>query len=327
MKKSIVALAVSSAALASVSAYAADNASVDYFGNIQYAYVTANPDEAGQVSTNDFKDNGSSLGFKGESQVSDSSTAFFYVKYKVDATTKSSDASVAMDSAYVGVKNNDYGTVKVGSFDSIYNDAIQDGVNQFEYLGLHNNSTSAEGKTFAYFSPEMSGFQAQLSMGTGTKTADAATGTVLTKSNTATTAVLKYSTDVVSVALGYDDLAKSTTLGDTIGLAVTFTGVENLSVTGKYEKTTDKNSSNAGAKTFGLAARYSYGMGDVYGSYQKVNQDLSTAKDYNEYGIGATYSINSSMYVYVEVGQGDTSSSTVTQNETQQTIMGVTYSF
>lgn len=327
MKKSIVALAVSSAALASVSAYAADNASVDYFGNIQYAYVTANPDESGQVSTNDFVDNGSSLGFKGESQVSDSSTAFFYVKYKVNATQKSSDASVGMDSAYVGVKNNDYGTIKVGSFDSIYNDAIQDGVNQFEYLGLHNNSTSPEGKTFAYFSPEVSGFQAQLSIGSGTKTANAAGTFVSNDTGATTTAVLKYSTDVVSVALGYDALANNGTMGNTTGLAVTFTGVENLSVTGKYEKTSDRNSSNAGVKTLGLAARYSYGMGDVYGSYQKVNQDLSTAKDYNEYGIGATYSINSSMYVYLEVGQGDTSSSTATQNETQQTIMGVTYSF
>ena len=43
MKKSLVALAVSSAAFASISAHAAEDTTVGFFGNIQYTYVTTDP--------------------------------------------------------------------------------------------------------------------------------------------------------------------------------------------------------------------------------------------------------------------------------------------
>lgn len=330
MKKSIVALAVSSAALASISAYAAEDTTVGFFGNIQYTYVTTDPDESSQASTHEFADNGSSFGFKGESKVDDANTAYFKVKYKTNDTRKSSDVSVAMDEAYIGVKGN-FGDVKVGSYDSIYNNAIQDAVDQFEYIGFTKNTTSAEGKTIAYFTPTVSGFQLQLSAGLGEDD-----GTANGDTNTAYTGVVKYSNDLVTVALGYDGLENQDTagaeLGNTIGLAATITPIENLALTAKYEKTSDNNSSDAGQKIYGLAARYGYGMGDLYGTYQKVKYDAKDANgddSFNQYGIGVTYSINSSMYVYTEIAKTDTtpSGSSRTQQESTQTAMGVTYNF
>ena len=58
MKKSIIAIAVSSAALASVSVQAAEGSTVDVYGNIQYAYTDADAGDS-------FKDNGSTIGLKG----------------------------------------------------------------------------------------------------------------------------------------------------------------------------------------------------------------------------------------------------------------------
>jgi predicted porin len=334
MKKSIVALAVSSAALASISAYAAEDTTVGFFGNIQYTYVTMDPKESSQASTHDFEDNGLSFGFKGESKVDDANTAYFKVKYKANETRKTA-VDLNMDEAYIGVKG-DFGNVKVGSYDSIYNDAIQDVIDQFEYIGFTKNTTSAEGKTIAYFTPTIAGFQLQLSAGLGEKTADDNTYVTTTKTDTAYTGVVKYSNDLVTVALGSDGLENKDTanqeLGSTIGLTATVTPIENLALSAKYEKTSDKNSSNAGQKVYGLAARYGYGMGDVYGTYQKVKYDADQANgddSFNQYGVGVTYSINSSMYVYAEVAKTDTSPSTNkgSQLETDVTALGVTYNF
>ncbi|MBJ7555289.1 porin [Marinomonas spartinae] len=341
MKKSLVALAVSSAAFASISAHAAEDTTVGFFGNIQYTYVTTDPKYADPTkptsgnSTNGFKDNGSSFGFKGESKVSDATTAYFYVKYKIPATRNmdtDNGLDITMDKAFVGAKG-DFGNVKVGSYDSIYNDAIQDPIDQLEWIGMTNNKTSAKGKTVAYFSPTISGFQVQVSAGLGE---DDGTGvkSIKSNSNTTYTGVVKYSNDLVTVAVGYDSLTNQNkailgatkALGDTMGITATVMPIENLSVSAKYEKTTDADSSDAGQKAFGLATRYGYGMGDMYASYENVDMGKNNKNNiyghdtYNEYAFGVTYSINSSMYVYTELGR-------VGANEAKTTAMGVTYNF
>ncbi|MEL0614366.1 porin [Marinomonas arenicola] len=324
MKKSIVALAVSSAALASVSAYAAEDTSVDFYGNIQYAYSSDTSD-----GTN-FQDNGSTLGVKGESKVNDDITAFFKyeLEFKADEQDdrggSSSYNESHLDQAYVGLKGN-FGKVTVGTHDTIYNNAIQDGIDQMEYLSISSASGSSQGDTITYFSPSMSGFEVQVAMqtkGTDGDSTEANTGDTEYSGN-AGMAVLKYSNDLVSVALGYDsrentaaDDAKSTS-----GVAVTVTPMDNLSVTAKYETTEDT------ADYLGLAARYGYGMGDVYGSYANVNPDSSQTNNdsYNEYAVGVTYSVNSSMYTYFEIGNFGSAKEDVGSHSTS--VVGVTYVF
>ncbi|GAA0836191.1 porin [Marinomonas arenicola] len=325
MKKSIVALAVSSAALASVSAYAAEDTSVDFYGNIQYAYTSSTSN-----GTN-FEDNGSTLGVKGESKVNDDITAFF--KYELEFRADEQDDRGGnygyneshLDQAYVGLKG-DFGKVTVGTHDTIYNNAIQDAVDQMENLSIDSADGSSQGDTITYFSPSMSGFEVQVALqtkGTNTKaTTNASTGDTEYSGN-AGMAVLKYSNDLVSVALGYDsrentaaDDAKSTS-----GMAVTVTPMDNLSLTAKYETTEDT------ADYLGLAARYGYGMGDVYGSYTNVNPDSSQTdnESYNVYAAGVTYSINSSMYTYFEIG--NTGSAVKDEGSNTTSVVGVTYVF
>ncbi|MFI8621922.1 porin [Marinomonas sp. NPDC078689] len=319
MKKSIVALAVSSAALASVSAYAAEDTSVDFYGNIQYAYSSSTSD-----GTN-FQDNGSTLGVKGESKVNDDITAFFKYELEFKADEQADRDSTGyneskLDQAYVGLKGN-FGKVTVGTHDTIYNNAIQDGIDQMEYLGISSASGSSQGDTITYFSPSMSGFEVQVALQTkGTDDSSTDNGDF---TGNAGMAVLKYTNDLMSVAVGYDsrdntaeDDAKSTS-----GIAVTVTPMDNLSLTAKYETTEDT------ADYLGLAARYGYGMGDVYGSYANVNPDESQDDNetYNEYALGVTYSINSAMYTYFEIG--NFGSDVKDEGSSTTSVVGVTYVF
>ena len=311
MKKTLVAIAVSSAALTSVSAFAAeDTVNFDVYGNIQLVYADSDSNDS------EITDNGSTFGFQGSTAISDDLTGFFKYELEADADEKTSDIDVNLDQAYVGLQGG-FGKVQVGSFDSIYNNAIQDTYDQFEYYGVTNAGLTDEGDTIAYFSPSMGGFEVQLSAQfKGKAETEVSDGT--TEDGTALTAVVKYSVDALTIAAGYDslenDVARSAADSATYGVSATFQATPALSVGAKYEEEEDQNS------IVGLAARFNYGAGDVYGTYQNVDPDAAGSDDYNEYGIGASYNLASNMYVYAEFGQAG-------EAEDDITAVGATYLF
>ncbi len=308
MKKSIIAIAVSSAALASVSAYAAEGSTVDVYGNIQYAYV--DKDAGGN-----FEDNGSTIGLKGETKINDDLTAFFKYELEFDADQKSGaddNGKADLDQAFVGLQGN-FGKVQIGSFDTIYNNAIQDAVDQFENFSATNAAKTTEGDTIAYFSPSINGFEVQAAVQVkGDASEGQATNANYDKSSSMM--VVKYSTGIVSAALGYDTRDNTADAEATTGLAITVTPLENLSVTAKYETTEDTRD------ILGLAGRYGYGAGDLYASYQNVDPEAAGSDDFNEYAAGVTYNLASNVYVFAEVGQ-------FTSAEDDQTAVGVYYGF
>ena len=310
MKKTLVAIAVSSAALSSVTAFAAeDTVNFDVYGNIQLVYADSD------LNDSEITDNGSTFGFQGSTAISDDMTGFFKYELEADADEKTSDIDVNLDQAYVGLQGG-FGKVQVGSFDSIYNNAIQDTYDQFEYFGVTNAGLTDEGDTIAYFSPSMGGFEVQLSAQfKGKAEEEVGNGT---EDGTAMTAVVKYSVDALTIAAGYDSLENDTDRSNadsaTYGVSATFQATPALSVGAKYEEEEDQNS------IVGLAARFNYGAGDVYGTYQNVDPDAANSDDYNEYGVGATYNLASNMYVYAEFGQSG-------EEEDDVTALGATYLF
>ena len=310
MKKSIIAIAVSSAALASVSAYAAEGSTVDVYGNIQYAY--ADKDAGGN-----FEDNGSTIGLKGETKINDDLTAFFKYELEFNADSKEGhDGRADLDQAFVGLQGN-FGKVQIGSFDTIYNNAIQDAVDQFEYLGVTNAAKTTEGDTIAYFSPSINGFEVQTAVQVKGDASEGK-GTNVNYDKSSSMIVVKYSTGIVSAALGYDTRDNTADAEATTGLAITVTPLENLSVTAKYETTEDTRDIT------GLGARYGYGAGDVYASYQNVNPDAAGSNDFNQYAAGVTYNLASNIYVFGEVGEFENANSSTTDT---QTVVGVYYGF
>lgn len=332
MKKSIIAIAVSSAALASVSTYAAEGSTVDVYGNIQYAYADKNDADAKDSRKNggNFEDNGSTIGLKGETKINDDLTAFFKYEIEIKADQKSglTDSGKSnLDQAYVGLKGS-FGKVQIGSFDTIYNNAIQDNINQFEYLNPTKAANTSEGDTIAFFTPSMGGFEVQVAIQVK---ADRSEGDVDSDGNAnnnydnlSSMTVLKYSADMFSVALAHDTRGNTkgpTSTGNskaTTGLALTVLPLENLSVTAKYETTESTQD------ILGLAARYGYGAGDVYASYQNVDPDAAGSSSFNEYAAGVTYDLASNVYVYAELGEFENAKSSTTDT---QTAVGVYYGF
>lgn len=309
MKKTLVAVAVTSAVFTAISAQAADT-SVDTYGNIQLVYADGE-------DTAELTDNGSTFGFKGETSLKDDLVGFFKYELEADADEKTSDVDVNLDQAYVGIKGN-FGKVQVGSFDSIYNNAIQDGVDQFEYAGLNNSSTTAEGDTVAYFSPVMNGLEVQVSAqitGDGESELDSTDDDYdsSVEDGTALTVVVKYAMGDLSVAAGYDSLSNVVDSEETIGFSVGYDlGMAN--VVAKYEDNADEGTN------LGVAFSSDYSDGLVYGSAQQVDQE--SGSDYDEYAVGATYNLDydGNTYVYAEAGQTGS-------DEDSFTALGAVYVF
>ena len=333
MKKTLVAIAVSSAAVSSMTAYAAeDTSNFDVYGNVQLVYVD------GEESGSEITDNGSTFGFQGSTAINDDLTGYFKYELEVDADDKgnNSNLSIDLDQAYIGLQGN-FGKVQVGSFDTIYNNAIQDDYNQTEALGLATAEDSSEGDTIAYFSPNVSGFEFQLAAqvkgDAESKTTDQTSTTTVLQDNipvvqTQTTAasendsvamaaVLKYSVDALTVAVAYDSvkniIARDDIDSSTMGVNVQFQLTPALALGVTYEDAEDV------AEIMSLNTRYNYGMGDVYATYQQVDQD--EADDFDTYAVGATYNLASNMYVYGEYGRQDTA------EEDNVTAVGATYLF
>jgi len=303
MKKTLVAVAVTTAAFTAVTAQAAD---IDTYGNIQLVYA----DDEG---ADELKDNGSTFGFKGEKELKDGLTGFFKYELEADSDEKTSDVDVNLDQAFVGLKG-DFGKVQVGTFDSIYNNAIQDGIDSYEYAGLTGSSTTSEGDTIAYFSPEMNGFEIQASVQVkGDNEAEVTQANPSQEDGSSVTAVVKYTVGDLELAFGYDALDNALNIDHTAGIAASYSlGAAN--VMAKYED----NSAEGTNIGLGFNAEYSDGL--LYGSVQTV--DLETGTDYDEYAVGATYNLDydGDVYVYVEAGQQGTA-------EDSFTALGALYAF
>jgi predicted porin len=225
MRKSIVALAVSGAALASVPAYATEDPSV--YGSINYAGVSSATVTDGIRS--DLLDNGSYLGVKGESKVNDSLTALFKyeLQFQADQPAKRNDSKgynqAQLRQAFIGLKG-DFGKVMYGAPGTIYSHAIQAPVAPMQYIAADRAADSSRGDTITYLSPSVNGLEMQVALqhkGTQRNKSDSTVvkgkGSQVNKDyytgkpsmfteleGNAVMAVLKYSADMFNVALGYD---------------------------------------------------------------------------------------------------------------------------
>ncbi|WP_024951092.1 porin [Cobetia crustatorum] len=366
MKKTLLATAIAGAvALASTSASAAtvynqDGTKLDLYGNIQigYRYIDSltNNDPDNLVSGDaegDLFDNGSTLGVKGEHKVNDDIVGYFKAEWEFDADeSKGSDNGINDgDQTYVGAKGS-FGDARIGSWDQLVDDWVQDPLSNNEYFDLSDssgqisgNSQTREGNKLQYMSPTMSGMQ----FAVGSNFEGDAEGENVTDSNQASFyAGAKYTVGGFSIAAVYDDLGQfdgidtsddgvvnsQGDIGEQYGITGQYT-VDALRLTVKAERY-DADESNADVDYYGVGARYGYGMGDVYGAYQYVDAEANayqyinserTGNDgddhsYNEFNLGVTYNISAAMYTYVEYANYDRAG-----NDGDGAAVGIYYGF
>nr|WP_280569741.1 porin [Chromohalobacter sp. 296-RDG] len=282
------------------------------------------------------------------------------------------------DQAYMGLKGN-FGDARVGSWDPLIDDWVQDPISNNEYFdvtdstsdlaGLYGQdfsdvdndlATDREGDKIRYVSPSLGGLQ--FAVGTqykgdaedefnangGYENADGDPSNVSSNgSNASFFGGVKYTVGAFSIAGVYDDLDNYDLTGadgekysaKAYGLNAQYT-IDTLRVSAKAENTdVDYAGESGDIMRYALGARYGYGFGDVYGSYQYVDADsevaavanpggVNGAGDYNgddsfnEFALGATYNLSPAMYTFVEYAKYDR-----TNDENDGVAVGAVYSF
>ena len=370
MKKTLLATAIAGALAASgaqaATVYNEDGTKLDIYGNIQIAYyntegaIFENPDAVGPArgdviggeSEDGIADNGTTFGFAAEHVISEGLTGYLKLEFddiKADEMKTANDATDSGDQAYVGLRGN-FGDVRVGSYDQLIDDWIQDPITNNEGFDVsdstraHGGGANQETDKVTYTSPSFSGMQ--FAVGTQYKgdfdSADS--GVDEGGSNASFFGGAKYTAGAFSVAAVYDNLdnvlfnnnGTADSVGDQYGITAQYT-VDTLRVALKLERFDSDISDGDDTNFYGLGARYGYGNGDIYAAYQYVDvgagtflseldetvqNDQDRDETYNEVIVGANYSISDAMYVWSEVAFYDREF-----DESDGVGVGVTYLF
>ncbi|GKW49844.1 porin [Halomonas sp. NCCP-2165] len=358
MKKTLLATAIAGAmGLSAASAQAAtvynqDGTKLDIYGNIQLAYFNVQ-DENGN-SEDEIGDNGSTFGFAAEHVINAGLTGYLKLEFDdFQADEMAVAGRDAGDTAYVGLRG-DFGDVRLGSYDTLIDDWIQDPISNNEGFDLSDSDSlisnvgtnDRQGDKLTFTSPNFSGFQ--FAVGTQFK-GDAEENefeltatdgsdyehTVRSDSNASFFGGVKYTVGAFSIAAVYDNLDNydgeitdtgsnpdlslgEFELGDQYGVTAQYT-IDSLRLAAKVERF-DSEDSNSDVDFYALGARYGYGMGDVYGAYQRV--DVDQGDDRDEVNIGATYNLSDAMYTWVEAAWYDQ------ENDEDDAVgVGITYLF
>jgi len=336
MKKTLLATAIAGAMAASgaqaATVYNQDGTKLDLYGNIQIAYYSIN--DASGDSQDEIADNGTTFGFAAEHVINDGLTGYLKLEFddiKADEMKTANDATDSGDQAYVGLRGN-FGDVRLGSYDQLIDDWIQDPITNNEGFDVSDSTSEAgyggirETDKVTYTSPTLGGFQ--FAVGSQYK-GDAEAENIDDSGSASAFAGVKYAAGAFSVAAVYDNLENFQyvdaggdvdSLGDQYGVTAQYT-IASLRVAAKYERF-DGDIDDTDIDFMALGARYGYGMGDLYGAYQNVDYDASGIDDRDEVILGASYNISDAMYTWVEAAWRDRA------NDADDGVgVGVTYLF
>ncbi|WP_085920244.1 porin [Halomonas sp. CSM-2] len=334
MKKTLLATAIAGAAFASgaqaATIYNEDGTKLDLYGNIQMAYKSI--DQGADGSEDEIFDNGSTVGFAGEHLITSDLTGYFKAEFEHESDEAKNNGGLrGGDQAYMGLKGS-FGDARLGSYDPLIDDWIQDPITNNEFFDVSDSSfsrsldsvrlvgeQSREGNKFTYTSPSFSGVQ--FAVGTQYE-GDAEDENFSGSSNASAFGGVKYTADAFSIAAVYDNLDNldgtyggvDVDAGDQYGVTAQYT-IDTLRIAAKVERFETDNADTEDANFYALGARYGYGNGDIYGAYQYVDVgagdlrntlgdtisgDYEANESYNEVILGATYNISDAMYTFVE---------------------------
>lgn len=295
MKKTLLATAI----LGAMSFAAVAQAAPTVYGNIQLAVDLEKDNTAG--------DNGSTIGFKGEEALDNGLAAIYKAEFEFPSAGANKSATgglTAGDQSYLGVKGN-FGTVRVGSFDTVSNDFVYDMVVAMESVSgavtAFTNGTTREAQQVAY-TGDFGGVQVGASVQLNGKTAGNS------DIDNSMQIGVKLPVDAFTVAAAYD------TYKAAMGVAVA-TSMDALTVAGKFE------TSDTVETALTASVAYNYGMGSAYALLNTGKN--KGGKEESSTSAGISYKLGKPMFVYAEVASGNDLSST----KIKQTKVGATVVF
>lgn len=151
-------------------------------------------------------DNGSAFALAGEYRPGEGLEAFFYAEWEYQADQP--ESQLLSSESYLGLRGA-YGELRLGSWDGIYAEWLQNPLNPFEHEGVtESESTTELGDLLAWTSPDFGGLRLSLQtalVGDGAGIDEDEDGRA--DSIYPLAAVLEYELDDLSLRLGYDDRA------------------------------------------------------------------------------------------------------------------------
>lgn len=283
MKKTLIATAIAGAMSFSVAAQAAPVV----YGNIQVVVDVENDNTAA--------DNGSTFGIKGETALDNGLTGIYKIEMDVNAAgTKGDNSPFTGDQAYLGVKGG-FGTVRVGSMDTVADDLISDAIFGEEYKGGEFSAFAGDNREIqqVQYSNDFGGFEVRASVNmNGTEESRGDTDGDL--DNAMQVGVKAAVAQGVSVAAAFD------TYKSAMGVAATME-MNALSVGAAFETQDDIDT------VISASGAFNYGMGSVYAIFSMADDG---DEDVTRTTAGANYNLGESMYVYAEVVSGDNEDAT-----------------
>jgi len=294
MKKTLIASAIAAATL-STSAFAMDPATdlaemlesmPDIYGNIQLAHLTDDTD--GAETTHELIDNGSTIGFKHSSAISEGMEAFFKAEFHFDADDKETGSSLGeeLDEAYIGVRG-EFGSIQAGTDDTVYE--WVDKMDTYEAVGIEGEIASLkEGDNIQYVSPEIAN---GLVIGV-TAPVDSDTdfgGTIAAQYTGFENLEIAF-----AYGIGREESGDAGADEDTIGLAASYTLGDNLTLIAQVESKTDTED------FFGLQGMYTMGQNVFALGYGMNSFDDSALEDQSRIYVQALHNMSDNMYVYLE---------------------------
>ncbi len=333
MKKTLIASAIAAAAI-STSAVAEDmtkdlSARIDamptVYGNIQLAYghTSVEPSGGTETTTNDFFDNGSTLGIKHEHEIAPGITGFLKAEFDFNADqatggVNGNGTGFKLDEGFIGVKGG-FGSVLIGSEDTVY-----EWVDMIDFTEIGNFqgeiATDSEADQMQYVSPALGPVKVALSL------------PLTNETNYSGELAAMLSNDKLDVALAYS-MGKEqagTEFGDTIGLAATVK-LNMFSIIGQYETRAANtvNGSDVDATEldlWALAVKAALGKSQLALGYRFSEDGAADATERDMIFLQALHNLSDNMYAYIEADAGSLDTGT-TSTDLQNFYVGATYVF
>lgn len=339
MKKTLIAASIAAltatSANAAVKLYESETGSFSSYGKVQLELQNFDGE-------NQIQNQGSRLGFAGETKLENGLTAFTNFEFRFQPGLEN-DTEMKVRNSYLGVKG-DFGSIKAGNIDSIVYSMVTEQADIFENVGyrsLDGGKNNSRATSIVYETNDLNGFKlaANIKHYASDESQYAEDGL---NNNSAPSLMSKDGDEQWNIQLGV-----SYQLNDELSFALAFDqnnedgnpGKDTVQPNGDVDPVIAA-SVNYATDAFGaglvlentgdlmvanLTGSVNYGAGDVYALVSFMDNDTDNGVDF---GLGVNYKMDKSFLVYgeVAVGNDDVSSIQDSKNEgTAAVTVGAAY--
>lgn len=307
MNRTLIALGVAATVVLPATAQAAAkvygklNLSVEQYEK-EFQNPATKPDEFVRLQTND-----SRFGIKGEDELTATLSAVYQIEWEVLADTAGANTDMKQRNRFVGIKSQDFGTVKLGAYDTYLKlaqgkaDFFNDLYGDMKYVIAGENRVN---NVVGYESPK---FLGGLNVNVMAQTQEDAAGVKDAKNGNSASIVYDNSQIGLWAAIAMDNnISASTPLNasresDNLRAVVVYS-IADLTLSAVYG-TSEAAVGTAGNEETGMTVGAAYKLGDqtIKAQYGTAEADLATAatQEKTQWSVGVDHNFNSKTRAYV----------------------------